>query len=140
MRFAREREAAHFATTLADALSASIWLAERILLDLSGQQLAVTLTSLGMGIADAAFVLEQFYPHLSDMHGSVSRAWLVLDDADPEDCERRVEAWRRADRYTYLPEERTATPVSRSNGQQFARQIAPGRDLRIVARAFGGSR
>jgi uncharacterized protein (DUF2336 family) len=140
VRFAREREAAHFATTLADALSASIWLAERVLLDLSGQQLAVTLTSLGMGIADAAFVLERFYPHLSDMHGSVSRAWLVLDDADPEDCERRVEAWRRADRYTYLPEERTAVPVSRSNGPQFARQISPSRDLRIVARAFGGSR
>ncbi|PZM17106.1 hypothetical protein CPY51_02415 [Rhizobium tubonense] len=140
VRFAREREAAHFATTLADALSASCWLAERILLDLSGQQLAVTLTSLGMGLADAVFVLERFYPHLSDMHGSVSRAWLVLDDADPEDCERRVEAWRRADRYTYLPEERSTPLPSRPAVSQFTRQVAPSRDLRTVARAFGGSR
>jgi uncharacterized protein (DUF2336 family) len=140
VRFAREREAAHFATTLADALSASIWLAERILLDLSGQQLAVTLTSLGMGAGDAAFVLERFYPHLSETRGSVSRARLVLDDADPEDCEKRVEAWRRADRYTYLPDERSAVPAFRAGGSQHARQIAPSRDLRSVARAFGGSR
>jgi uncharacterized protein (DUF2336 family) len=140
VRFAREREAAHFATTLADALSASSWLAERILLDLSGQQLAVTLTSLGMQLADAVFVLERFYPHLSDTHGSVSRAWLVLDDVDPEDSERRVEAWRRADRYTYLPEERPTQPAARPNGPQFARQIAPSRDLKTVSRAFGGSR
>ncbi|MGO8485108.1 hypothetical protein AB9F39_39180, partial [Rhizobium leguminosarum] len=47
VRFARSRESTHFATALADALSASRWLAERIMLDLSGQQLATTLTSLG---------------------------------------------------------------------------------------------
>lgn len=91
VRFARERDAVQFATTLADALSSSYWLAERILLDTSGQQLAVTLVSLGMGIADAVYSLERFYPHLAERHGSVSRAWLVLDDIDSEESRARVE-------------------------------------------------
>ena len=115
VRFARERDALQFATTLADALSSSHWLAERILLDTSGQQLAVTLVSLGMGIADAVYSLERFYPHLTERHGSVSRAWLVLDGIDAEESQGRVEAWRRADSYTYLPQDnpvtRPATPL-----------------------------
>ena len=102
VRFAREREAQSFSTTLADALSSSRWLAERILLDLSGQQLAVTLTSLGMNFADAVYVLERFYPHLTEGHGSVSRAWRIMDAIDPADSQSRVESWRRADRYTYV--------------------------------------
>jgi len=115
VRFARERDALQFATTLADALSSSQWLAERIMLDTSGQQLAVTLVSLGMGIADAVYSLERFYPHLTERHGSVSRAWLVLDGIDAEESQARVEAWRRADSYTYLPQNniapRPATPL-----------------------------
>lgn len=115
VRFARERDALQFATTLADALSSSQWLAERIMLDTSGQQLAVTLVSLGMGIADAVYSLERFYPHLAERHGSVSRAWLVLDGIDAEESQARVEAWRRADSYTYLPQNniapRPATPL-----------------------------
>ena len=45
---------------------ASIDLAERILLDISGQQLAVTLTALAMPRADALFVLSALYPHLQE--------------------------------------------------------------------------
>ncbi len=141
VRFAREGEAAQFATTLADALSASRWLAERIMLDISGQQLAVTLTSLGMAVADAVFVLERFYPHLADMQGSVSRAWRILDDIDPEESDARVEAWRRADSYTYLPpEEQPLAPTSRQSEPRFLRQVPPARDMRTLSRAFGRSR
>jgi uncharacterized protein (DUF2336 family) len=103
VRFARESDAPRFADTLADALSSSRWLAERVLLDVSGHQLAVTLTSLGMDSGDAVFALERFYPHLAETRGSVSRARLALEGLDPEECHARVEAWRRADRYTYLP-------------------------------------
>jgi uncharacterized protein (DUF2336 family) len=142
VRFAREREASHFATALADVLSASRWLAERIMLDLSGQQLAVTLTSVGMNFADSVFVLEHFYPHLAEIHGNVSRAWHVLDDIDPEESDERVEAWRRADSYTYLPPEApAATPAhAQANEPRFLRQVPPARDMRTLSRAFGRSR
>lgn len=143
VRFAREREASHFASTLADALSASRWLAERILLDMSGLQLATTLTSLGTDFLDAAFMLERFYPQLAEIRGSVSRAWQVLDDLDPAECDARVEAWRRADSYTYLPPE---TGVPAATGEQHAadprtaRQMPPAREMKVLARAFGGAR
>ncbi|KAA0699939.1 DUF2336 domain-containing protein [Neorhizobium sp. P12A] len=140
VRFAREREATHFATTLADALSASRWLAERIMLDLSGQQLAVTLTSLGMNFPDAVFVLEHFYPHLAEIKGSVSRAWHVLEDVDPYESDERVEAWRRADSYTYLPPEEPAAPAAYASEPRFMRQVPPARDMRTLSKAFGRSR
>ncbi|MBB5571895.1 MULTISPECIES: DUF2336 domain-containing protein [Rhizobium] len=129
VRFAREREAQQFAATLADALSSSRWLAERIMIDTSGQQLAVTLTSLGMGFADAVYALERFYPHLAEQHGTVSRAWLVLDSIDAEESQARVEAWRRADRYTYLPpEQKPAAPLFGPKASQI-------RELRVVSRS-----
>jgi len=132
VRFAREREAQQFAATLADALSSSRWLAERIMIDTSGQQLAVTLVSLGMGFADAVYALERFYPHLAEQHGSVSRAWLVLDSIDAEESQARVEAWRRADSYTYLPPEQK--PAPRSGAPLFGAKASPIRELRVVSR------
>lgn len=131
VRFARERDALQFAKTLADALSSSHWLAERIMLDTSGQQLAVTLASLGMGIADAVYSLERFYPHLAEQHGSVSRAWLVLDDIDAEESQTRVEAWRRADSYTYLPQDNIAVrPVA----PLFGAKSGSIRELRVASK------
>lgn len=131
VRFARERDALQFATTLADALSSSHWLAERIMLDTSGQQLAVTLVSLGMGIADAVYSLERFYPHLTERHGSVSRAWLVLDGIDAEESQARVEAWRRADSYTYLPKDASAP---RPAAPLFGARSGTIRELRVANR------
>jgi uncharacterized protein (DUF2336 family) len=132
VRFARERDAQHFAATLADALTSSRWLAERIMIDTSGQQLAVTLVSLGMGFADAVYALERFYPHLSERHGSVSRAWLVLDSIDAEESYARVEAWRRADSYTYLPPEQKTAPQPAA--PLFGNRESPIRELRVVSR------
>ncbi|OCJ02871.1 hypothetical protein A6U85_29580 [Agrobacterium sp. 13-626] len=132
VRFARERDAQHFAATLADALTSSHWLAERIMIDTSGQQLAVTLVSLGTGFADAVYALERFYPHLSERHGSVSRAWQVLDSIDAEESHARVEAWRRADSYTYLPPEQKTAP--QSGAPLFGNRESPIRELRVVSR------
>ncbi|TDW27709.1 uncharacterized protein (DUF2336 family) [Rhizobium azibense] len=134
VRFARAREAGSFATALADALSASRWLAERIMLDLSGQQLATTLTSLGMGFLDAVFVLERLYPHLSEPQHNVTRAWMVLDALDPDECHQRVEAWRRADSYTYKPEDQVRGEQSAASAPRAVRQEPPARDIRIVGR------
>jgi uncharacterized protein (DUF2336 family) len=132
VRFSREREAGNFVSTLADALSSSRWLAERILLDLSGQQLAVTLTSLGLNFADAVYVLERFYPHLTESHGSVSRAWRIMDSIDPADSHARVETWCRADRYTYVTEGDDQPATQDDAGS--ARTVAPA-NLRTPARA-----
>ena len=99
VRFARSRDGGMFASVLADSLSSSRWLAERILLDISGQQLATTLKALAMERTDAVRVLERFYPHLADPANETSRVELLWDSLDADECGRRVEAWRRADGY-----------------------------------------
>jgi uncharacterized protein (DUF2336 family) len=101
VRFARNRETTLFCGVLADALSASRWLAERIMLDISGQQLATTLKGLYMESHDALFVLERIYSHLGERQGGGTRAERLWDTLDAEECSQRVEAWRRADGYTY---------------------------------------
>ncbi|MDS7596509.1 DUF2336 domain-containing protein [Agrobacterium tumefaciens] len=114
VRFARERDARQFAVALADSLSSSYWLSERIMLDISGNQLAMTLTGLGMEFSEAAFVLQCFYPHLSAADGDMSRAEALIDRLDTVDCEERVENWRRADSYTHSQRgERQFTPLPR---------------------------
>ncbi len=105
VRFARNREGAHFATTLADILSSSRWLAERILLDLSGRQLATTLLGVGMEAAEAVFVLEKLYPHLAKPAPGATRAEQLWNGLVALDCEERIETWRRADSYTFQPEQ-----------------------------------
>lgn len=101
VRFSRTREPHNFATTLSDALSASRWLSERIMLDVSGRQLGVTLTGLGMDHEDAIVVLSHLYPHLARKAGGTLRAEALLTELDPAECHDRVEAWRRADSYTF---------------------------------------
>lgn len=101
VRFARERDARQFAVALADSLSSSYWLSERIMLDISGAQLATTLLGLGMEFSEAAFILQCFYPHLAAAEGDMSRAEALLDRLEIIECEERVESWRRADSYTH---------------------------------------
>ncbi len=116
VRFARNREGGHFATTLSDILSSSRWLAERILLDLSGRQLATTLIGVGMDAAEAVFVLEKLYPHLAKPAPGATRAEQLWNGLDPVECEERIETWRRADRYTFRPEaDDESTPRSAAN-------------------------
>ena len=101
VRFARSREGGHFATTLANAMSSSRWLAERILLDISGRQLAVTLIGLAMNFEDAVYVLTRLYPQLARMDADANRAANLLASLNPVECEERIEAWLKADRYTF---------------------------------------
>jgi uncharacterized protein (DUF2336 family) len=135
VRFARESDAARFVDTLADALSSSRWLAERVLLDVSGHQLAVTLTSLGMNSGDAVFALERFYPHLAETRGSVSRSQLAMEALDPEECHARVEAWRRADRYTYLPPDQAKQQPNRQGEPRILRMSAQARAAKAQSRS-----
>lgn len=109
VRFARTGEASAFATTLADVLSSSHWLAERILLDLTGRQLATTLLGLAMGLQDITFVLSRFYPHLREMENNELRIARLIASLDGRECQKRIETWLRADSHTYqLPQEEAA--------------------------------
>ncbi|UPA25332.1 hypothetical protein [Shinella oryzae] len=95
VRFARTGDIGMIAVTLADALSSSQWLSERILLDVSGRQLAETLLALGVPDADSLYVLSTIYPHLAD--GGAETLLAALDAAE---AVRRIESWQRADSYT----------------------------------------
>lgn len=97
VRFARLREARHFSHALADALGSSRWLSERIMLDLSGQQLGIALMALGADPVDGQFMLAQLYPHLAAAVDGRSRAQLLWQGLDPERCDERMLAWLRAD-------------------------------------------
>ena len=95
VRFAREGEVGMLAVTLADALASSHWLSERILLDVSGRQLAETLLALAIPAEDSLFMLGKIYPHLAE-----GGAETLLASLDPAEATQRVESWQRADRYT----------------------------------------
>lgn len=101
VRFARAHDGGAFCTALADVLSSSRWLTERILIDISGRQLATTLVGCGMDMADAVFILAQLYPHLGRSEEGKIRAERLLAEIQPLAAENRIESWLRADRYTY---------------------------------------
>jgi uncharacterized protein (DUF2336 family) len=114
VRFARSHDGGLFATTLADLLTASRWLAERILLDISGRQLATTLAGVAMEPSEAIFILEHIYPHLARRENGTSRAESLFFGMDPDQAEDRIDSWIRADRYTFAGEE--AQTASREGG------------------------
>lgn len=99
-RFARARQMPLFARVLTDALDASAGLSERILLDVSGSQLAATLIALGLRPADTRQILTSIYPHLAQIVDGRNRAFQLVRSLDPAECVARVIAWRRADIYT----------------------------------------
>lgn len=101
VRFARNREVTLLVTALSDILTTSRWLAERVLLDLSGRQLATVLKSLGMSSSDATYILTRLYGHLAQAADGMSQAESLWQSLNEDECHARVEAWRRADRYTY---------------------------------------
>ncbi|MDO9417325.1 hypothetical protein [Pararhizobium sp.] len=94
VRFARSGETGLLAAVLADCLRSSRALSDRILLDTSGQQLAVTLTALDVTMDDSIFVLEALYPEV-DGHAAA-----ILSAIDVAEAIARVHAWQRADGYS----------------------------------------
>ncbi|WEZ84006.1 DUF2336 domain-containing protein [Rhizobium sp. 32-5/1] len=100
VRFARSGETNLFAATLSAALDASPLLGERIVLDISGQQLAATLNALSLNRIDQMFILQALYPHLGERIGGTTRAEVLIETSNPVTSRERVEAWLRADRYT----------------------------------------
>lgn len=119
VRFARSGEANLFAASLASALSTSLELGERILLDISGQQLAIALTALGMQPADTLFILGALYPDLGERFGGATRGDALIASLTPETSRLRLQSWLRmeqeeaaakAEHQPYLAPERGADP------------------------------
>ena len=124
VRFARAHDGGFFAATLADMLSSSRWLAERILLDISGRQLATTLSGVAMDEREAIFILEHIYPHLARRENDASRAENLLLSLDPDQAEARIDSWVRADRYTFAGEELPVEPRDAS-GRETVAAVTP---------------
>jgi hypothetical protein len=59
---------------------------------------------------------------------------MVLDALDPDECHQRVEAWRRADSYTYKPKDQVPGEQAAASAQRAVRQEPPAGDIRIVGR------
>jgi uncharacterized protein (DUF2336 family) len=118
VRFARLAEIYLFASTLTSAMSSSIDLAERMLLDVSGHQLAVALVALEMPQEDLRLVLQVFYPDLDERLGGKTRGEMLLSELEPKACRERLRHWLEADRedrgmqqhQAYLAPDRGADP------------------------------
>jgi uncharacterized protein (DUF2336 family) len=100
VRFARLRQARDFSQLLSNVLGSSLWLTNRIMLDLSGLQLATALISINTPAEDGVFILGQFYPHLAVATGDAKRAESLWSGLDAGECRDRLGAWIRADDYT----------------------------------------
>lgn len=143
VRFARSGEANLFAASLSAALSSTAELGERILLDISGQQLATTLTALDMRADDSLFVLCAFYPDLSERLGGTTRGEALLASLSPETCRVRVQAWLHSDQkdtagpsghQAYLSPDRGSDPRQTSSRQDPARVAADIQQKRTFGR------
>ncbi|WP_394690038.1 hypothetical protein [Hoeflea sp.] len=99
-RYAKPDHENWFATALADAMETSFALAERIMMDLSGRQLATALIGLKAPPETTKAALESFFPHLSKPSTVQTQANDLISNLDPQACAERLSAWQRADRYT----------------------------------------
>lgn len=131
-----------FADCLALTLRSNASLTDRIMLDISGQQLAVALRSLPVSDEHAQAVLEGVFPHLTTELNDVSHSRLLLDSCDREESIRKVDAWRRAneDADADKPPHQPLTvdiPTRASKLPSDRRARARDRDTRIVRRQAG---
>jgi len=100
-RYAKPDQASWFATALADAMQSSYALAERIMMDISGRQLATALIAMGVPEATIRASLESFFPHLGQPSTQKTLATDLIAGLDREACAARLDAWQRADSYTH---------------------------------------
>ena len=96
IRAAESSQPTRFAQLLSRALGAQRSLADRIMLDLSGRQLAMALFALEMHDDDINRVLVAVFPHLGQTIDGVPEAELLIRGTDRRTSIERVMAWVRA--------------------------------------------
>ncbi|MBO6918254.1 MAG: hypothetical protein JJ858_07485 [Rhizobiaceae bacterium] len=87
----------YFTTALADAIGSSVELAERIMDDMSGYQLAVTFNAILAPQELCVDALNKFFPHVSIMEGTKEGADHLLENMQHGTCLNRLITWLRAD-------------------------------------------
>ncbi len=122
-RHAKTDQESFFATALADAMGASFALAERIMMDLSGRQLATAMIGLGAPDSTVKSALESFFPHLAKPSERHTLATDLIEELDSESCVARLQIWQRADSYTngaatHVPSLAEGSSVRRDTGQR----------------------
>ena len=122
-RHAKTDQESWFATALADAMGASFGLAERIMMDLSGRQLATAMIGLGAPESTIKSALESFFPHLAKPSTRHTLATDLIEELDSDSCEARLRVWQRADSYTngaatHVPALADGKPVRRNAEQR----------------------
>ncbi len=95
-RFAQPTQRKRFKALLARALGAEEDLAERILLDESGTQLAMALQSLNVPDPVILGALVGIFPVLQQVNEGIRHADTVLQSIEPVESAERVAAWVRA--------------------------------------------
>nr|WP_255561770.1 hypothetical protein [Pseudohoeflea sp. DP4N28-3] len=103
-------DAAWLATALADAMGSSFALAERIMLDISGRQLAIAMVALGCSRDATMLALKTSFAHLRAEENGQNRCERLLAELDRAECGSRFAAWLRADAYTYARSQVTVDP------------------------------
>tara|TARA_R110002012_G_scaffold57941_11_gene150017 strand:- start:37500 stop:38681 length:1182 start_codon:yes stop_codon:yes gene_type:complete len=129
-RHAQTDQESWFATALADAMGASFALAERIMMDLSGRQLATAMIGLGAPEDTIKSALESFFPHLAKPSARYTLATDLIEELDSDSCAARLQSWQRADSYTngaasHVPALADGKPVRQDRDQR----VSP-RDVR----------
>ncbi|TPW32731.1 DUF2336 domain-containing protein [Pararhizobium mangrovi] len=107
--FVESDEPLFFATALADVLGSSFRLAERTMLDISGRELAETLTALGFAADDIAHVLTVFFPNLRRSDNGVPRAFAIANACERESAGAHLAARLDAD-HTPAEDDRQPSP------------------------------
>ncbi len=135
VRFARSSEIILFSRVLATALDTGAPLVERILLDVSGHQLATSLIALSLPTGDLLFVLQSLYPHLAERIGGTTRAEAMTGPMDPTSSRERLDAW-------LLSETRNEAPAPRHQAYLADDRANDARQptARKVAGAVGGAK
>ncbi|MEM9104964.1 MAG: hypothetical protein AAGC96_04845 [Pseudomonadota bacterium] len=96
VRFAEPTQRQRFKALLARAMGAEEDLADRILLDESGTQLAMALQTLNMPDAVILGALVGFFPALRQVNDGIRHADALLQSIEPMESAERVAAWVRA--------------------------------------------
>ncbi|WP_136658593.1 hypothetical protein [Nitratireductor sp. XY-223] len=126
-----------FSQMLSRALCAQPSLAERIMLDLSGRQLAMALRALNMADEDIRRVLVAIFPQLRREVDGTQQASLLVEATDRKDSMERVMAWVRANplaaseqRVHYQPQTQSREERPASNDRGVPQPAAETKDVK----------
>lgn len=106
-KHANNNHIGYFTSALADAIGSSYALAERIMSDMTGQQLAMSLSAIRAPEDMSIDVLNKFFPHVSIMEGTIEGAAAMARNIQQGPSEEKLITWLRADsltRETGVPE------------------------------------